>query len=158
MNRTSIWVGRRRARAKSTFWQILSLEAFQAIWDYVCRRFCIVDAENITKPVGGKTPRVSDLISLDACRSGRMHHLAANQPAERVRSGQSSFRRISRIYNFLSVCPSSYKSALNRHAAGRAALRHLVNNGRKAATKDLRTSGVIKCNANMKALDTQSLI
>ena len=93
------WAGVEREHT-STFWRILSLKAVQAIWDYVCRRFVIVDAEIITKLVGAKLPRVSDLISLDARRSERMHHPAAAEPTLRVRMGQSSFRRISRIYDF----------------------------------------------------------
>ena len=96
------WAGVEREH-KRTFWQILSLEAVKAIWDYVCRRFRIVEAENITNVVGSKLPRVSDSISLDACRSERMHDPAAPQPAARIRTGQSSFSHISRIYNFLII-------------------------------------------------------
>ena len=48
-------------------------------------------------------------ISFEFYSQKQTHHLAANQPAARVRIGQSSFRHISRIYNFLRVCPSYYK-------------------------------------------------
>ena len=74
--------------AKQTIYKPLDSEPVRTTWDYVYRRFGLTTTENTTKLDVLKPARLSDLISLDACRSKRINHPAGNQPTPYLRNVQ----------------------------------------------------------------------
>ena len=87
--------------AKRNVWHLLYSEAVRTLWDYVYRRFRREKTKNTSKPMGSKLPRLSDLISLDACRSKFMCHPAANQETPHFKTVQREFHTLRRIYRLL---------------------------------------------------------
>ena len=112
------------------------------IWDYVYRLFGIRNSENTRNTIGLKLPRLSDLISLDACRSKFMLHLTGNQERSHFKNVWREFHTLRRIYRLLKSLPVVLiNPRYIRHALGRTSLRYLMDTARKAATEDLLTSG-----------------
>ena len=87
--------------AKRTICRTLGSEPVRTIWDYVYRRFGITKSENTRNTMGPKLPQLSDLISLDACRSKIMLHLAATQVTPLFKMVHREFHTLRRIYRLL---------------------------------------------------------
>ena len=108
-----ICIDSRRARvAKRTICRTLGSEHVRTIWDYVYRRFGIAESENAINTMCCKLPRLSDLISLDACRSKIMLHLTGNQTKPLLRNVQREFHTLRKIYRLLIPC-AAYTAILS---------------------------------------------
>ena len=94
-------LGSQNQKTLETQWS----EPVRTIWDYVYRRFGITKSENTRNTMGPKLPQLSDLISLDACRSKIMLHLAANQETPLFNMVHREFHTLRRIYRLLKCLP-----------------------------------------------------
>ena len=94
--------------AKRTICRTLGSEPVRTIWDYVYRRFGITKSENTRNTMGLKLPQLSDLISLDACRSKIMFHPAGNQVTSLFKMVHREFHTLRRIYRLLIWAPLTH--------------------------------------------------